>query len=324
MSVVKGRLAPSPSGVMHLGNVWAGLLAWLAARHAGGSMVLRIEDLDPARSKPEFAERIIHDFRQLGINWEEGPDIGGPHAPYRQSARRELYQEALEQLGQVSRLYPCFCTRKELLQMAQAPHKEEKGPNYPGVCRELSQAEQNDRAKAKLPSTRLWVDGGGPLHFTDLIAGPVSCCVAEECGDFVLRRADGVHAYQLAVVVDDALMGVTQVVRGDDLLDSTPQQILLFQLLGYTPPTYGHIPLLLGEDGRRLSKRHHDTGLGELFDAGVKPERIIGFLAYKAGILDRVEDALPRELIHSFSFQNIPKQPVVVTQAEMDLLKLGK
>ncbi|WP_245587810.1 tRNA glutamyl-Q(34) synthetase GluQRS [Desulfovibrio inopinatus] len=318
--LVKGRLAPSPSGVMHLGNVWAGLLAWLAARQAGGSMVLRIEDLDPARSKPEFAQRIIADFRRLGIDWDEGPDVGGPHGPYVQSARREIYQHALDRLSHECRLYPCYCTRKELLQMAQAPHVEDKGPTYPGVCRTLAEAERKERERVKPPSMRLWVDEKSAVEFTDLVAGPVSCHVASECGDFVLRRADGVHAYQLAVVVDDALMGVTHVVRGDDLLDSTPQQILLFRLLGYTPPAYGHIPLLVGEDGRRLSKRHHDTGLDVLFDAGVSPRRIIGFLAYKAGVLDRVGRVRPRDLLGEFSFERLPKGPVVVTHADMRAL----
>lgn len=324
---VKGRLAPSPTGRLHLGNAWAFLLAWLAARSAGGAVVLRMEDIDPERARPEFAAGIVEDLRWLGLDWDEGPDAGGPHGPYEQSRRLDSYAEALARLERMGRTYPCFCTRKELRQLAAAPHAavaDDGSPVYPGTCRDLAPAEreallrQGRKACVRLRCDDIAVD------FEDGVAGARSMTLRECGGDFALRRSDGVFAYQLAVVLDDMAMGVTQVVRGDDILSSTPRQIFLHRLFGARPPQYAHLPLVCDAAGERLAKRHQSLTLEALRAAGVSGPAVAGYLAWRAGLVPAPQKALPSELVSSFSFGLLPRGPVLLP-ADMaaELARLG-
>ena len=314
----RGRFAPSPTGELHLGNIWTALLAWLQIRQLGGTFVLRVEDLDPDRSRREFVLRQIDDLRWLGLDWDEGPDVGGPHAPYVQSERTAGYATALETLRARELVYPCYCTRAEVRAAASAPHGF-TGRDYPGTCRHLTPDQRMRRAaQGRPPSLR--VRGPGTSHvvrFDDLVHGPVEQDVAREAGDFVLRRADGVHAYQLAVVVDDALMGITDVIRGADLLSSTARQIWLHRSLGYNPPRFGHVPLLVGADGHRLSKRHAALSVAHLRAAGLQPESIVSTLAYLGGLLPRRAPASPRDLIGALDLHRLPLGDLVVREDDL-------
>ena len=306
---VRGRFAPTPSGRMHLGNAFSALVAWLSARAAGGSMVLRIEDLDPRAQSRERAELLMDDLRWLGLDWDEGP--------YFQSDRSEIYRKTLDELRERGLTYPCFCSRAEL-HAATAPHASDGTPVYAGTCRGLSDAEVTRRAALRPPAVRLRVpdedDPAGTITFVDLAYGAHQEMLARECGDFLVRRSDGVVAYQLAVVIDDALMGVTQVVRGRDLLGSCARQIYLGGLLGYPAPEYGHVPLLVAPDRRRLSKRDKDLDLGVLRERGVCAERVVGTLAAAAGLCERGADVMPGELVGAFSWDAIAshREDVVV------------
>jgi len=257
---------------MHLGNAWSALLAWLSVRAQGGEMVLRLEDLDPDRCKRAFCDGVEADLRWLGLDWDEGGSAGG--GLYYQSRRSEYYRAALEQLEQEGLLYPCFCTRGQL-HAPNAPHRSDGEVIYPGTCRSLTEEARAARAKNRRPALRVRVPEEW-IGFTDALQGAYGENLARMCGDFILRRSDGVYAYQLAVVVDDALMGVTEVTRGSDLLASTPRQIWLQRRLGYPTPRYCHVPLLCAPDGRRLSKRESDLTLEALRTRGVQPEQIVG------------------------------------------------
>ena len=298
---VRGRLAPSPTGFLHLGNAWAFLLAWLACRKDGGALILRMEDIDPDRSRTEYAEAIIRDLHWLGLDWDEGPDAGGPCGPYVQSARLSLYADALDRLASEGHTYPCYCTRKELRTLAGAPHVGDAGAAYPGTCRNLSPERRAElEAAGRRPCIRLRCPGD-VYAFEDVVAGSLSTTLEACGGDFALRRSDGVVAYQLAVVVDDGLMGVTQVVRGEDLLVSTPRQLALFDLLGFRRPDYMHLPLLCDPEGERLAKRHAGLTLASLRDAGVAPAAVVGYLGRKAGLLDAPAPVHPRDLLPAFA-----------------------
>ncbi|HEX2093301.1 MAG TPA: tRNA glutamyl-Q(34) synthetase GluQRS, partial [Longimicrobiaceae bacterium] len=256
--MVRGRFAPSPTGRLHLGNARTALLAWLHARSAGGRFVLRVEDLDRGRVRPGYAEAQLADLRWLGVDWDEGPDVGGPFAPYLQSEREALYRETLGRLEERGLLYRCRCSRREIAAAASAPHgPADEGPRYPGTCRARPAGERDGPAALRFPVSP------GEVGFRDLLQGPVAFDPEAETGDFVVRRRDGVAAYQLAVVVDDAAMGITHVVRGADLLPSTARQLLLYRALELLPPEFLHVPLLLGPDGERLAKRHGAVSLGE-------------------------------------------------------------
>lgn len=305
-TVVRGRFAPSPSGRMHLGNAWSALLAWLAVRSRGGIMVLRLEDLDPDRCKRPLCDGVEEDLRWLGLDWDEGGSAGGDG--YYQSHRGAYYQAALERLEQMDLLYPCFCTRGQL-HAPNAPHRSDGEVIYPGTCRNLTAEERAERAKTRRPALRIRVPDE-EISFTDRLQGEFRENLARDCGDFILRRSDGVFAYQLAVVVDDALMGVNQVVRGGDLLTSTPRQIYLQQLLGYPTPEYCHVPLLCAPDGRRLSKREADLTLAALRAAEVRPEEVVGRLACCAGLIDRPEPIRPSELIPLFELNQLPRADI--------------
>ena len=302
MSDVVGRFAPSPSGRMHLGNLWACLLAWLAARSAGGRMVLRLEDLDPDRCRPEYCDQILRDLEWLGLDWDG--------APVYQSRRTGAYAAAFQALASQGLLYPCFCTRAQRL-AASAPHRSDGEAVYDGRCRRLGEAERRELAQVRAPAWRVTVPER-TISFRDLLQGGYAEELSRDCGDFILRRSDGVYAYQLAVVVDDAFMGVTQVVRGDDLLSSTPRQLWLQERLGLPHPEYGHLPLLLAPDGRRLAKRDRDLELGRLQARYTAPE-LVGLLARAAGLLDRPEPVTPRELLPLFAWEKLPRQDLTLS-----------
>lgn len=320
MSNIRGRFAPTPSGLMHVGNAWAALLAWLQIRSRNGQFVLRMEDIDGPRCRPELAGQALADLRWLGLDWDEGPDAGGPYAPYTQSERMPLYEAAMDKLLEKGMLYPCFCSRAELLAVASAPHGlSSEGPAYAGTCRRLTAEQQQERRAVKTPSLRFEVDDARTICFEDGITG-TQLFPPGAGGDFVVRRADGIISYQLAVVIDDAAMQITDVLRGADLLDSTPRQLLLYEALDLPAPRFAHVPLLMGEDGKRLAKRHGDTSLAGLKAAGVPPERIIGWLAYLAGQTERFEPLRATELINRFEQSRIPKQPITINDTLMKQL----
>lgn len=289
------------------------LLAWLSARQKGGRVILRIEDLDIARCPRRYGEQMCRDIRWLGLDWDEGPVIGGPSGPYEQSRRTALYQAALRRLEAQGLVYPCFCTRAEL-HAASAPHREDGQVVYPGTCRGLTaeQAAERARRTGRAPALRLWVPKE-EITFTDGHMGEYREWLPADCGDFLLRRSDGIFAYQLAVVVDDAAMGVTEVVRGADLLASTPRQLLLYRLLGLEAPAFYHFPLLLGSDGQRLSKRNADAGLDTLGERYTAPE-ILGKLAYLAGFNPSAEPRSGESLLEDFAWERVPRADIRIPE----------
>lgn len=301
-SRVRGRYAPSPTGALHLGNLRTALLAWLFARAAGGSFTLRIEDLDYPRIRPGAVASMIADLRWLGLDWDEGPVAGGRYGPYFQSQRIALYDAALARLVRARLVYPCYCTRAELALVASAPHAGDEGRPYPGTCRALSSVARQRRDREGRRSSWRFIVPDADILFRDELAGEISERVARTVGDFVVRRSDGVFAYQLAVVVDDALMGVTQVVRGVDLLESTARQLALYDALGFPrPDLYAHAPLLSDVSGARLSKRDAATGLAPLRQRGSGPQEVLGQLACSCGLVPTPAPIAAAELIAIFS-----------------------
>ena len=319
----RGRFAPSPTGRLHLGNVRSALLGWLWARAERGEFLLRIEDLDPERCKPVFTDGIFEDLEWLGLDWD-GPVL-------KQSERGAVYDEAIARLEASGRAYRCWCSRAEIARAASAPHVGEEGPVYPGTCRRGA-----DPKPGRQPSWRFLVEGrtgppersrgntsalaasdpstslgGNGVRFTDLIHGEVRQDVAHEVGDFIIRRIDGVASYQLAVVVDDALSGVTHVLRGEDLLSSTARQIQLQRALGYPTPSYAHVPLLLQADGKRLAKRDGASTVAGLRERGWSAEKVIGQLVAWSGLGDGAPVSA-RELVGSFSLARVKRTATVV------------
>jgi glutamyl-tRNA synthetase len=352
----RGRYAPSPTGRLHLGNARTALLAWLAARLGGCTFVLRIEDLDRGRARPEAEGALLDDLRWLGIDWDEGPDrpVGGPGGPggsdgamgavggssigagpFRQSERGPLYAEAVARLLDRGLAFRCACSRAEVARAASAPHPEDdEGPPYPGTCRDLEAAAvlAVARAAGRQPSVRLRASafGGETFPFVDRVCGPVDPFGpppgrpgSAGLDDFVLQRADGLAAYQLAVVVDDAAMGIGEVVRGDDLLRSTSRQLALYQAFGWSPPAFAHVPLLLAPDGLRLAKRAATRPPllcalrdGEAGQAGIEADRALGRLAASAGLCAPGERMSARELLAHLGtrdalWSRLARQPVV-------------
>jgi glutamyl-tRNA synthetase len=292
---------------MHLGNLFSALLAWLSVRSVGGELLLRIEDLDPDRCRPAYADALKDDLRWLGLDWDRE---GQP-----QSKRSGEYALQFAKLEQAGLVYPCYCSRTEL-HAASAPHASDGRVLYAGTCRNLTPAQRAE--KTKKPAWRLLVPDK-VYGFVDGLQGPYRENLATECGDFIIRRADGVYAYQLAVVTDDALMGVTQVVRGRDLLDSTPRQLYLYERLGLTPPDFYHVPLLLAADGRRLSKRERDLDM-ESLRQHTTPEQIIGLLAHLAGLQPDPTPVTAGELAKTFSWTQVRREDVVVQPEHLRLL----
>jgi glutamyl-tRNA synthetase len=312
-SLLKGRLAPSPTGAQHVGNARTYLIAWLSARSQGGELALRIEDIDSPRIKPGAAEQAAHDLHWLGLDWDSEPVV--------QTHRLPRYEAALEQLKQRELVYPCTCTRSDVAAAASAPHADHEGPTYPGTCSHRSAADAEALAAAGKPFAWRFRVTDSP-GFTDAFAGETQIDLRQLGGDFVVWKSAGTPAYQLAVVVDDAEMGITEVVRGDDLIPSTPRQLLLYRALGHAPPRFVHVPLVVGEDGRRLAKRHGDTRLSALRDAGVRPDALVGLLAWSCGWQAKPQPLTARELLPRFRLDAIPRLPFVLTVALLRQLGL--
>jgi glutamyl-tRNA synthetase len=301
------RLAPSPTGALHLGNARTFLVNWLLARQNGWHILLRIEDLDGPRIKRGADAQLMEDLRWLGLNWDQGPTF--------QSSHTNVYHETVEKLLSARLAYPCICSRKEVATSASAPHAEDGAAVYPGTCRDqYDSVESAQHVGGRTPAIRFRVPDQS-VEFNDRFAGPQQFDPCRELGDFVIAKADRTPAYQLAVVVDDHTMNVTNVVRGDDLLDSTPRQMLLYRALGWerSIPAYWHLPLIVGTDGRRLAKRHGDSRLATYRDRGVEPRRVVSLLARWSGIKDPPAHLHPADLIASFRLENLPKKPIIFT-----------
>jgi glutamyl-tRNA synthetase len=295
---------------MHLGNARTALLAWLDARSRGGRLAMRVEDLDGPRVRPGLEARILAELRWLGLDWDEGPDVGGPHAPYRQSERLGRYAGALARLCEAGLAYECFCSRAEIAAASHAPHgPADEGPRYPGTCAHLTRVERDARAARGKPAAWRFRVPAEEFRFEDAVFGPQAVDVAASTGDFVVMRADGVPAYQLAVVVDDLAMEVTDVVRGADLLSSTARQLLLWRALGGSPPRFAHVPLVVGDDGARLAKRHGALSVGELRERGADPRAVVGLLAASAGLCAPGLRVAPAELVRGFAIERLSREP---------------
>ncbi len=315
---VVGRLAPSPTGAQHVGNARTYLLAWLSARSKGGRVVLRIEDVDSPRVKPGAAAAACDDLRWLGLDWDAGPIF--------QTQRLPFYESALQTLQSRERVYPCTCTRTDVDRAASAPHAEHEGPVYPGTCSGRSAADA--AALGDRPYCwRFRVPERSP-EWIDDFRGPTAIDLRSAGGDFVVWKAPrpgtpATPAYQLAAVVDDAAQGVTEVVRGDDLVPSTPRQLLLYEALGLRPPRFSHVPLVVGPDGRRLAKRHGDTRLSALRAAGVTAESLLGLLAWSCGWIEAIRPTTARELLPLFRLDAVPREPFVLTAERLHAIGYG-
>lgn len=303
-AVPRGRLAPSPTGAQHVGNARTYLIAWLSARSQSGSLALRIEDIDSPRIKAGAAEEATADLHWLGLDWDGDPVV--------QTHRLARYEAALERLKQLELVYPCTCTRSDIAAAASAPHAEHEPPTYPGTCSHRSATDAVPLAAAGTPFAWRFRVTDSPV-FVDGFLGETRIDLRLFGADFVVWKAAGTPAYQLAVVVDDADMGITEVIRGDDLVPSTPRQLLLYRALNFPEPRFVHVPLVVGEDGRRLAKRHGDTRLSTLRDDGVKPEALLGLLAWSCGWLATPEPIAAHELLPLFRLETIPRQPFVLS-----------
>jgi glutamyl-tRNA synthetase len=292
-----GRFAPSPTGSLHVGNLRTALLAWLFARSAGARFLMRVEDLDRSRVRPGIEEAQLADLRSIGLDWD-GPIV-------RQSERMGLYEEAVARLDDEDLLYPCYCTRREIRAAVSAPHGIPAADRYPGTCRELTRAERAEKeAAGRPPALRVRAEGAW-VAFEDRLLGRQE----GETDDFVVRRNDGAPAYQLAVVVDDAAQGVGEVVRGADLVDSTPRQLLLARLLGLPVPRYAHVPLVLGPDGERLAKRHGAVTLEDLIARGDGPGDVLAWMARSLGLAGPGEKPAIEVLLARFDPEELPREP---------------
>lgn len=309
MPNVRVRFAPSPTGYLHVGGARTALFNWLYARHLGGKFILRIEDTDRERSKIEYEEGIIRDLQWLGLDWDEGPGLGGPHGPYRQTERASFYRDQLKKLLNGGFAYPCFCTHKELEAERTKAQSEGEGYHYSGKCRVLSKEQAAARQKSgEAFSVRLRVPEGRTL-FHDLIRGEVAV-EHTEVDDFILVRSGGEPTYNFVVTVDDALMEMTHVIRGEDHISNTPKQILIYQALGLTPPQFAHIPLILGPDRTPLSKRHGANSVGEFKRQGYLPEAMLNYLALLGWSLDGKSEMFSKnDLVHKFSLDRVQKSP---------------
>ena len=307
-----GRFAPSPSGRMHLGNVYTALAAWLCAKSAGGEFLLRMEDLDPVRCPRTNADLILSDLEWLGLAWDN------PEIPY-QSERTAVYEKYFKQLTEKKLVYPCFCSRAQL-HVADAPHASDGRVVYTGACRRLTAAEVLAKTKQRSPAARLILPDAD-ITFCDGCYGPRSFNLARDWGDIIIRRSDGVFAYQLAVTVDDGLMGVTQVVRGCDLLSSSAPQIYLFRTLGFDVPEYLHLPMLITREGTRLAKRDKAADMGFLREQLAGPEPLIGFIAWLLGQIEKPEPLRATDVLPLFDRKKIPGHDLVIPGNYWETLK---
>lgn len=301
-----GRLAPSPTGALHLGNARSFLIAWLSARKQSQQLMLRIEDIDSPRVKPWAVGATVDDLRWLGLDWDEGPDIPSKsNVAYVQTQRLERYRDVLHELIEQGWLYPCTCSRSDVAESASAPHEQLlrplEGLVYPGTCRkkniDTSQRDGNFAWR--------WAFGEETMRWNDGVMGPQTATPLQQLGDFVIARGNSIPAYQLAVVIDDFDMGITEVVRGNDLVFSTYRQLAIIRALAWPEPNYFHVPLITGIDGKRLAKRHGDTRLSFFREAGVSPEAIVGYLAFTLGLIDKARPTTARDLIEHFEWSRI-------------------
>ncbi len=317
---IRVRFAPSPTGHLHLGNVRTALFNWLYARKNGGTFVLRLEDTDAARSTEESVRSVLQDLRWLGLHWDEGPETGGAFGPYRQTERYGTYREAADRLLREDKAYPCFCSQEELNAGREAARAAQRTFVYPGTCRHMDAAERARRIASGEPySLRLKV----PLKtvsFTDLVRGPVSIHTSQ-FGDWILTRPDGSPTYNFAVVVDDALMGITHVIRGEDHLSNTPKQIVLYEALDLEPPLFGHLSMILGPDGGKLSKRHGDVSLDAFRSRGFLPEAMVNGLALLGWSDPEGREVLSaEEIVEAFSLERVNKVAAVFDEGKLRFL----
>lgn len=312
---MRGRYAPSPTGYLHLGNARTALIAWLKARSSNSAFVLRLEDLDRARCKAEYSRANLAELSYLGLDWDEGPDIAGPYGPYIQSRRDSFYQEALKQLGNTGKLFECYLSRKDLSDLASAPHGHLG--RYGKRERQLNEKLKAQKQPEKTPSLRFRVDTP-QVAFTDGFMGKQGF----EVGDFIVYRADGEWAYQLAVVVDDSHMAIEEVVRGSDLLESSSAQILLYQALKLQAPAFFHVPLLYDETGTRMAKRKGSLTLSHLRAKGISAEKVLGFLAFSLGLSPVLTALSLSELLEDFSTTKLAKEPFSLNQEHLAFLGL--
>jgi len=296
----RGRFAPSPTGALHLGNLRTALLAWLFARHANAEFVLRIEDIDGPRVRPGCAEQMIEDLRWLGLDWDEGPDVGGPCGPYVQSGRVDIYERYLRRLVEQDAVYPCYCSRSDISEAASAPHGQSRTYGYPGTCRDEGAREQQRLRNLGKPHAYRYRAPDAVVSVHDLLRGERAFAFRPPHDDFVVWRSDGIPAYHLAVVVDDAHMRIDEIVRGEDLLDSAALQGLLRTALDFPEPSYAHVPLMVDQEGKRFSKRANSAGLRPLRDSGATPEAVVGMIAASCGLIPDGERCRPRDLVCSF------------------------
>ncbi len=312
MDAVKGRFAPTPSGNMHAGNALCYLLAWLSARARGGKIVLRVEDTDLARMSPAATGQTFSDLMWLGLDWDEGPAPDERTGPYFQSCRTEIYDKYFRALWERGAVYPCFCSRKDV-RLAAAPHEEDRAALYPGTCRDLSPAQIAERMKTRAPAWRLRLEDV-EVSFSDALRGDFSCAILREYGDFPIRRADGVYCYQFTAALDDALMGISEVVRSRDLISSSPWQVYIQRLFGFEPPRFLHIPLLLDEDGKRMAKRDFSLSLRQI-RRHYSAEEVVGRLGYLAGLQESPAPKTAEELLPLFDPGKLPREDIVMPRA---------
>jgi nondiscriminating glutamyl-tRNA synthetase len=312
MASPRVRFAPSPTGMLHVGNARTALYNWLFARHNGGEFVLRVEDTDVERSEARYETQLIEDLRWLGLDWSEGPQIGGPYGPYRQSERLEIYQQHTGQLLSEGKAYRCFCTAEELEQERQAALREQRTQVYSGKCRTLTATEASERAATGEGFAIRLAVPEGPLRFHDIVRGDVEFA-SESVGDFIIVRSSGIPVYNYVVTIDDALMHITHVIRGDDHISNTPRQVAIYQAFGWTPPQFAHLSTILGSDRERLSKRHGATSVASFREMGILPQALDNYLALLGwGAEGGTRETFTREeLIAEFKLERVTPSPAV-------------
>ncbi len=315
-TAVKTRFAPSPTGYLHVGNARTALFNYFLARQTGGKFVLRIEDTDAARCRPEFLAATLEDLRWLGMDWDEGPEKNGGAGPYKQSERAEIYSGLFSQLADAGHTYECYCTPEELKAARKTQIRRGEAPRYPGTCRDLTAQDRRRHAAGRPASLRYRVAEEGSIGFTDLVRGPVEFSLAD-IGDFVIRRADGSPNFLFGNAVDDAVMGVDQVIRGEDHVSNTPRQLLVLKALGRRAPGYGHIPLLIGDDNRPLSKREGGTGVRDLRMQGYCPDAIWNYLGRLGHHYPTDETLSTEQLTRRFSLAHVTRSPAHYDAAQL-------